>query len=94
MKIIANPYAIKLSQLDSTISTASDVYKGVQVLPGITGKKGTFGATYDADKLCHYIDTGATPPVDKAICSTNSGDYYINYTDASSSTDGKQYLYN
>ena len=53
VKIIANPNAIKLSQLDSTISTASDVYKGVEVLPGSDAPKvGTFGASYHATKLC------------------------------------------
>ena len=94
MKIIANPNAIKLSILDSSVSTALDVYKGVEVLQGIkyTDSEpkevflpGTFGATYHATTLCHYIKD----PTDKAICSTNSGDYYINYTDASSSTTGK-----
>ena len=82
VKIIANPYAIKLSELDSSIPTASDVYKGVQVLPGITtdSTPGTFGASFHATELCHYIVV--SPAADTPICSTNSAGYYISYADA------------
>ena len=56
VKIIANPNALSLSIVDDS-NKDSNVYKGVEVLPGIESSAGTFGVSYDANKLCHFIDS-------------------------------------